>query len=119
MGWATLFSDEARAWSHRGCAFVNSIAELPDPEHPGRKLIEEYKARQWQRLAGLCKEAGLASPEETASELMFVFEGAQVAAQNQSINDTDLQLRRIIGAIVERQATMNKARKSIRAGRKS
>ena len=28
LGWVTYFSDEARAWSHRGCAFINSIAEL-------------------------------------------------------------------------------------------
>lgn len=104
LEWAMLFSDESGAWSHRGCAFVNSIAELPDREHPGRKLIEEYKARQWQRLVGLCKAASLAAPEDTASELMFVFEGAQVAAQNRSISDIRMQLRRIVTAIVTRQA---------------
>jgi len=59
LGWAALFTDEAGAWSHRGCPFVSSSAELPDSEHPGRKLIEEYKARQWQRLSSLCKAAGL------------------------------------------------------------
>lgn len=108
LGWVTYFSDEARAWSHRGCAFINSIAELPDPEHPGRKLIEEHKARQWRRLASLCEQAGLASPEDTASELTFIFEGAQVSAQNRSIRDADRQLRRIVDAVIARQATVGR-----------
>ncbi|WP_222103297.1 TetR/AcrR family transcriptional regulator [Chromobacterium vaccinii] len=104
LGWAAFFADDAGAWSHRGCPFINSIAELPDREHVGRKLIAEYKQGQWRRLAGLCRAAGLASPEDTASELMLVFEGAQVAAQNQSIVDAGTLALRIASAIVERQA---------------
>ncbi|AUH50047.1 TetR family transcriptional regulator [Chromobacterium sp. ATCC 53434] len=104
LGWAAFFADDAGAWSHRGCPFINSIAELPDSEHAGRKLIAEYKTRQWRRLADLCAAAGLAAPEDTASELMLVLEGAQVAAQNRSIDDVGTRLMRIVGAIVERQA---------------
>ncbi|WP_434633635.1 TetR/AcrR family transcriptional regulator [Chromobacterium sp. CV08] len=104
LGWAAFFADDAGAWSHRGCPFINSIAELPDREHAGRKRIEEYKKRQWRRLADMCAAAGLASPEDAASELMFVFEGAQVAAQNQSIVGVGAHALRIAGEILERRA---------------
>lgn len=104
LRWAAVFTDESGTWVHRGCPFINSIAELPDREHPSRKLIEQYKARQWQRLTGVCHAAGLAAPEDTASELMLVFEGAQVAAQNRSIGNIGAHLLRIVAAIITRQA---------------
>ncbi|MCH3690619.1 hypothetical protein LZB76_08015, partial [Campylobacter lari] len=75
---------------------------------PGRKLIEDHKVRQWRRLASLCERAGLASPEETASELTFLFEGAQVSAQNRSVRDADRQLRRIVEAVIARQGTVDR-----------
>lgn len=106
LDWAALFSNEAGNWSHRGCPFVNSIAELPDREHPARQAIEAYRSRQWRRLVQLCEAAGLANPEATATELMFVFEGAQVAAQNRSIDDVGAQLRRIVNDILSRQAVL-------------
>lgn len=104
LGWATFAADDVAAWSHRGCPFINSIAELPDRDHPARQLIEEHKARQWARLAGLCEAAGLASAEETADEIMIVLEGAQVVAQNRSVAEIGARLLRIVEAIVERQA---------------
>jgi AcrR family transcriptional regulator len=104
LGWAIFVADEVAAWTHRGCPFINSIAELPDRDHPARQLIEVHKARQWKRLAGLCEAAGLASPDNTASEIMFVLEGAQVAAQNMSVSDIGLRLPRIVDAIVLRQS---------------
>src|SRR5580698_11297400 len=76
LGWATFFARKTAKRSHRGCPFINSVAELPDQASPGRRVIEEHKKRQWQRLAELCKAAGLASPDDTASEIMFTLEGA-------------------------------------------
>ncbi|RAS25822.1 TetR family transcriptional regulator [Paraburkholderia bryophila] len=111
LGWATFTADEVAAWSHRGCPFINSIAELPDREHPARQLIEEHKARQWTRLAGLCEAAGLALPEETADEIMIVLEGAQVVAQNRSVAEIGVRARRIVEAIVVRQTAQTKQAK--------
>ncbi|PQV49759.1 TetR family transcriptional regulator [Paraburkholderia sp. BL21I4N1] len=118
LGWATFAADEVAAWSHRGCPFINSIAELPDRDHPARQLIEEHKARQWTRLAGLCEAAGLASPEATADEIMIVLEGAQVAAQNRSVAEIGARLLWIVDAIVARQATRTKAAKRKPTGSK-
>lgn len=66
----------------RGCAFINAAAELPDKEHPGRKVIEEYKRKYHDLVLDLCRKAQLDEPEKLADELHLVFEGAVVSAQN-------------------------------------
>jgi AcrR family transcriptional regulator len=65
----------------RGCAFVNTAIELPDASHPARRVVEEAKSRFRQRIAELCRKAGLRDPELLADELFLLGEGARVAAQ--------------------------------------
>lgn len=72
--------DALGAWMRRenprGCGFVNAAAELPDPRHPGRAVIDGQK--RWLRgyLRDLCAEA--ADPELLADELFLLHEGATV-----------------------------------------
>jgi AcrR family transcriptional regulator len=65
----------------RGCAFANAAAELPDQDHPARKVVKEHKAVVRQRLTDLCRGAGLNDPEALADEVFLLCEGARVAAQ--------------------------------------
>ena len=62
----------------RGCGFVNAAAELPDPEHPGRKVIGEQK--RWLRgyLRELAAGAGARDADGLADELVLLHEGATV-----------------------------------------
>jgi uncharacterized protein HemY len=66
----------------RGCALANAAIELPDKDHPARRVIEEYKRAHRMRLARLSKEAGLSEPEMLADELHLLLEGARVTAQS-------------------------------------
>jgi AcrR family transcriptional regulator len=66
----------------RGCALANAAIELPDKDHPARRVIEEYKRAQRARLVRLCEEAGLSEPEMLADELHLILEGARVTAQS-------------------------------------
>ncbi|MFJ3791670.1 TetR/AcrR family transcriptional regulator [Kitasatospora sp. NPDC090091] len=102
LGVARFIADGLPAVSHRGCPFINSIAELPDRSHPGRQVIEQHKERQTRRLVGLCAQAGLADPEQAAAEITFVLEGAQVSTQNGSIDRTGERLMRTVQGIVDR-----------------
>jgi AcrR family transcriptional regulator len=68
--------------NERGCALANAAIELPDKDHPARRVIEEYKKAQWARLARLAEEAGLSEPEMLADELYLLLEGARVTAQS-------------------------------------
>jgi len=66
----------------RGCALANAAVELPDKAHPARRVIEDYKRAQRDRLVQLCRGAGLGEPEMLADELHLLLEGARVTAQS-------------------------------------
>ncbi|MFD4628720.1 TetR/AcrR family transcriptional regulator [Streptomyces sp. NPDC058284] len=102
LGLARFIAEGLPAVSHRGCPFINSIAELPDRAHPARQVIEDHKAHQTRRLVGMCAAAGLTDPEQVAAEITFVLEGAQVSTQNGSIDRTGERLMRIVEGIVDR-----------------
>ncbi|GAA4534722.1 TetR/AcrR family transcriptional regulator [Amycolatopsis samaneae] len=99
---ARFIADGLPAISHRGCPFINSLAELPDRSHPARQVIDQHKARQAGRLTGMCAEAGLPDPEQTAAEITFVLEGAQVSTQNGSIEHAGERLLKFVEGILDR-----------------
>jgi AcrR family transcriptional regulator len=68
--------------NERGCALANAAIELPEKDHPARRVIEEYKKAQRTRLARLAEEASLSEPEMLADELHLLLEGARVTAQS-------------------------------------
>ena len=66
----------------RGCALANAAIELPEKDHPARRVIEQFKTEQRDRLVALCGAAGIAEPELLADELFLLLEGARVSAQS-------------------------------------
>jgi hypothetical protein len=68
--------------SQRGCAFANAAVELPDANHPARRVIEEYKSRHRDLIVDLCRQAGLRDPELLADQLFLLGEGARVTLQS-------------------------------------
>lgn len=60
------FFDASRDWmrdeSPRGCAFINALAEIPDPGHPAGQAITDQK--HWTRayLYRLVREIGATTP---------------------------------------------------------
>ncbi|MGJ7881125.1 TetR/AcrR family transcriptional regulator [Streptomyces rochei] len=105
LGVARFIAEGLPAISHRGCPFINSLAELPDRTHPARKVIERHKADQTRRMVALCAAAGLPDPEQAAAEITFVLEGAQVSTQNGSIDRAGDRLMRIVEGIVDRHGS--------------
>jgi len=79
--WLASMADHVSASNERGCALANAAVELPDKDHPARRVIEEFKIAQRERLARLCQAAGLMQPELAADELFLLLEGARVSAQ--------------------------------------
>ncbi|MFF4186659.1 TetR/AcrR family transcriptional regulator [Streptomyces sp. NPDC001691] len=102
LGLARFIAEGLPTISHRGCPFINSLAELPDRSHPARQVIEQHKALQLRRLVALCAGAGLPDPEQAAAEITFVLEGAQVSTQNGSVDQIGERLMRIVEGIVDR-----------------
>jgi AcrR family transcriptional regulator len=72
---------ECLASDERGCDLANASVELTADDHPGRRIIEELKTEHRNRLASLCRRAGISQPEVLADTLTLLFEGARVSRQ--------------------------------------
>jgi AcrR family transcriptional regulator len=81
-GWLEDVSSRIASADDRGCALANAAVELPEKDHPARRVIEGFKTAQRQRIIELCSAAGLAEPEMLADELFLLLEGARVTAQS-------------------------------------
>jgi AcrR family transcriptional regulator len=98
--WLAEVADHVANTTHRGCALANAAVELPDKTHPARRVIEEYKLAQRDRLANLCRSAGLDEPEMLADELYLLLEGARVTAQSVGVGGLGARLIRMGEAMI-------------------
>ncbi|MBO0851396.1 MAG: TetR/AcrR family transcriptional regulator [Pseudonocardia sp.] len=60
----------------RGCPFTNAAVELPEPDHPARAVISEYKRSLRQTFTELAREAGRPDAEELGLALLLLVDGA-------------------------------------------
>jgi AcrR family transcriptional regulator len=78
--WLALAA-ECLASDDRGCDLANAAVELTEDGHPARRLIEELKIEQRNRLVALCRAAGIVQAEVLADTLTLLFDGARVSRQ--------------------------------------
>jgi AcrR family transcriptional regulator len=64
----------------RGCPFVNAVAELGDPTHPGTKMAVAYKEQRRLWLRDVLTQANVADPDGLATQVAILVEGAIIAA---------------------------------------
>jgi AcrR family transcriptional regulator len=88
----------------RGCALANAAVELPDKDHPARRVIEEFKTAHRSRLVRLCADAGLSEPDMLADELHIMLEGARVTAQSVGADGLGPKLVRMGEAMIAAHA---------------
>jgi AcrR family transcriptional regulator len=87
----------------RGCALANAAVELPDPSHPARQVVREHKTAVRDRLARLCRDAGLRDPEAVASQVFLICEGARVASQSLGTDEPLTRIPTLLRDLVEGQ----------------
>jgi AcrR family transcriptional regulator len=97
----TFIRDMAdHATDTRGCPLANAAVELPEKDHPARRVIEEHKIAWRARLVALCQTAGLAEPELLADELNLMLEGARVSSQSVGPEGLRVRIVRISEALI-------------------
>ena len=74
-------AEECVTSDERGCELANAAIELTADNHPGRRIIEELKTNHRNRLASLCRRAGISQSEVLADTLTLLLEGARVSRQ--------------------------------------
>ena len=89
-----VFDDE------RGCDLANAAVELAETNHPARRVIEEIKTEHRNRLAKLCREAGIAQADLLADTLSLLLEGARVSRQSVGVEGPSAKFVRMCEAVI-------------------
>jgi AcrR family transcriptional regulator len=85
----------------RGCDLANAAVELTEDGHPALRVIEDFKSRQRDRLAALCRAAGATQPDLLADALFLLVEGARVSRRSVGAEGPSASFVRTSEAMVE------------------
>lgn len=66
----------------RGCPFLNTGTEFPEPDHPARAVILAHKRAVGDRLRVLADAAGARDPGLLAQQLQLLVDGAYIIGQS-------------------------------------
>jgi AcrR family transcriptional regulator len=108
LAWLRHSGDFKEYEAERGCALANAAIELPDKDHPARRVIREHKTAHRERLIRLCRDARLADPERLADEVFLIWEGARVTAQSVGSQGLSSRLAEMFEALVAYHARGDK-----------
>jgi AcrR family transcriptional regulator len=102
--WLEEMAQHVANADQRGCPLANAAVELPEKDHPARRVIEEFKVAQRAKLIQLCRNAGLSEPDMLADELHLLLEGARVTAQSVGSDGLGVRLVRMGEAMITAHA---------------
>jgi len=85
----------------RGSMLANALAELPEADHPARRVIQAHKTRERKRVQRLCTEAGFQDPELAANLFYLLLEGAFACVQCTGMKRIGEDLVRLVDLMVE------------------
>ena len=99
--WSRRTAAKLAEMEERGSALGNALAELPDTEHPARRVIQEYKIRSHKRVVRLCKAAGFQDPILAANLFSMLLEGAHSCVQCMGMRQIGEHLVQLVDLMVE------------------
>ena len=67
--------------NYRGCPQLNVAAEFPDEDHPARVVARTHKQQLRRRLQDIAERLGVDRPDDLATQLSVVINGAFVSSQ--------------------------------------
>jgi AcrR family transcriptional regulator len=99
--WSRRTAANLRAMEERGSALGNAFAELPDPNHPARRVMKQHKLRAHKRVVRLCKAAGFPDPAFSADLFTMMLEGAHSCGTCVGMRQIGEHLVQVVDRMVE------------------
>ena len=100
VSWSRRTAQQLAQMEERGSAILNALAELPETDHPARRLIDEHRTRELQRITAVCRGAGFREPELAADQFYFMLEGAKTCVQCTGLKRAGEHLIRMVDSMV-------------------
>ena len=114
--WSRRTAATLAEMEERGSAIHNALAELPEPDHPARRVIDEYRQREHKRILALCREARFVEPELSADQFYFLLEGARSCVGCIGLKRVGQHLMRLVDVMVGTHRAGQVAKSAGRAG---
>ncbi|HEY3583286.1 MAG TPA: helix-turn-helix domain-containing protein [Casimicrobiaceae bacterium] len=99
--WSERVAAKLAEMERRGSMLANALAELPDKNHPARRVIQAHKLREHKHIQKLCTEAGFQDPELAANLFFLLLEGAQNCVQCTGMRRVGEDLVRLVQLMIE------------------
>ena len=98
--WSRRTADALAQMEERGSPIMNALAELPEADHPARRVIDEHRLREHAHILTLSRKAGFADPELVADQFFFLLEGAKSCVQCIGLRRVGEHLMRLVDHLV-------------------
>ena len=108
--WSRRLATKLAAMEGRGSILHNAIAELPEADHPARRVIQGYKQREHKRVRKLCDEAGFQNPDLAANLFYMMLEGATNCVTCVGTKQIGEHLVQLVDLMIENNRTRGRAR---------
>lgn len=100
VDWSRRVAKKFAEMEERGSALGNALAELPEADHPARRVIDEHRVREHERVRALCREAGFPEPELAADQFYMMIEGAKACVLCIGLKRVGEHLMRSVDALI-------------------
>jgi len=100
VDWSRRVAKKFAEMEERGSTLGNALAELPEPDHPARRVIDGHRLREHERIRRVCREAGFPEPELAADQFYFLLEGAKACVHCIGLKRVGEHLMRSVDALV-------------------
>jgi AcrR family transcriptional regulator len=114
VDWSRRVAKKFAEMEERGSALGNALADLPDPDHPARRVIDAYRVREHDWVLRLCREAGFPEADLAADQFYMMIEGAKACVQCIGLKRVGEHLMRSVDALIaarSRQTSVPAARR--------
>jgi len=99
--WSERIAAKLAEMERRGSMLANALAELPDKDHPARRVIQAHKLREHKHIQRLCKDAGFQDADLAANLFFLLLEGAQNCVQCTGMKRVGEDLVRLVHRMIE------------------
>ena len=109
VDWSRRVAKKFAEMEERGSALGNALAELPEADHPARRVIDEHRVREHKRVLALCREAGFPEPELAADQFYMMIEGAKACVLCIGLKRVGEHLMRSVDALIAARSRQTSA----------
>jgi hypothetical protein len=98
---------------YRGCAFINTIVEMANPDHAAHILADEHKQKLTAYIGEVLKQVGFSEYKKLAGRFVILVDGAIVTALREGTNHAAQEAKQIAAILLSasKKQLVNKRRR--------